>query len=100
MAKQNTDANFYLNVTQYIEGWNIRSAPKKQAREVNKMPKLKPCPYRVHGERVASLTVAGEFYYNEFFLPCMGDGCAAYSNGTCRRNGAVFDMIMEEEQDG
>ncbi len=59
--------------------------------------KLKPCPFRVHGERVASLTVAGEFYYNEVFMPCMGDDCAAYSNGTCLRDGARFDMIIKDE---
>ena len=59
------------------------------------MSALKSCPYRVHGERVASLTVAGELYYNEVFMPCMGNDCAAYFNGICRRDGAFFDMIME-----
>lgn len=64
------------------------------------MGKLKPCPFRVHGEKVASLTVAGEFYYNEVFMPCMGDGCAAYFNGVCHKDGASFDMIVKEAQDG
>lgn len=35
--------------------------------------KLKPCPFRVHGERTASATIQGEYYYNEFFMPCMGE---------------------------
>lgn len=35
------------------------------------MSELMPCPYRVHGERTMSLTVAGEYYYNEYFMPCM-----------------------------
>lgn len=40
--------------------------------------KLKPCPFRVHGERTQSATIRGEFYYNEYFMPCMGEKCAAY----------------------
>ena len=44
------------------------------------MKELKPCPFRVHGELVASLTVHGEFYYNETFMPCMGETCACYSD--------------------
>ena len=31
-ATQNTGATFYPNVTQYIEGQNTRSAPKKRER--------------------------------------------------------------------
>lgn len=42
------------------------------------MSKLKPCPFRVHGERTASLTIPGEFYYNETFMPCMGGECACF----------------------
>ena len=37
---------------------------------------LKPCPYRIHGEMRSSLTVQGEFDYNETFMPCMGKECA------------------------
>ena len=60
---------------------------------------LKPCPYRIHGERRASLTVEGEFYYNETFMPCMGNECACYNESPdevyCDRNGAHMPMINE-----
>lgn len=61
--------------------------------------KLKPCPFRVHGERTPSRTVRGEFYYNEYFMPCMGDKCAAYWNGTCMRDGAGFAMLEGEDDE-
>ena len=58
--------------------------------------KLKPCPYRVHGERVASLTVEGEFYYNEIFMPCMKEECPCYHEDCgdvwCDRNGAYMKL--------
>ena len=60
---------------------------------------LKPCPYRIHGERTASLTVAGEFYYNETFMPCMGKECAcyeeSYGDAYCTRNNANAKMTKE-----
>ena len=60
---------------------------------------LKPCPFRVHGERTASLTVAGEFYYNETFMPCMGKECACFKENSidtyCDRNGAFMTMTKE-----
>ena len=69
---------------------------------------LKPCPFRVHGERTpfrvhgertASLTVAGEFYYNETFMPCMGKECACFHEDSvdayCDRNGAFMRMTKE-----
>lgn len=61
--------------------------------------KLKPCPWRIHGERTASWTVTGEYYYNECFMPCMGEGCAAFYNGVCRKDGANFNMEREAERD-
>lgn len=61
--------------------------------------KLKPCPFRVHGERTASYTIQGEYYYNEFFMPCMGEKCAAYLDGMCMRDGANFAMLEEDEDD-
>lgn len=70
------------------------------------MDKLKPCPYRVHGERTPSLTVSGEYYYNETFMPCMGDKCACYTNAFdgsyCRRDAFMFLNLNTEkgEQDG
>lgn len=56
------------------------------------MSKLKSCPYRVHGERVRSLTVEGEYYYNEVFMPCMEEKCPCFhrdgDDAYCDRNGA------------
>lgn len=61
---------------------------------------LKPCPYRVHGERTASLTVAGEFYYNEVFMPCLKEKCACFHSDSgdayCDRNGAYRRLNAEE----
>ncbi len=61
------------------------------------MSSLKLCPFRVHGERTQSLTVRGEYFYNEFFMPCMGDKCAAYFDGKCMKDGANFAMLEAEE---
>ena len=66
------------------------------------MDKLKPCPFRVHGERTASLTVAGEYYYNEVFMPCMGSECACFHDNCddpyCDRNGAYMRMKRGENR--
>lgn len=43
------------------------------------MSELKPCPYRVHGERTASLTVPGEYFYRETFEWCIGERCPCFS---------------------
>ena len=60
---------------------------------------LKPCPYRVHGEKRLSLTVQGEYYYNETFMPCMGKECACYKeeygDAYCTRNNANAKMTRE-----
>ena len=60
---------------------------------------LKPCPFRIHGERRESLTVAGEFFYNETFMPCMGKECACFKEDSvdayCDRNGAFMTMTKE-----
>ena len=60
------------------------------------MSDLKPCPYRVHGERKASLTMTGEYYYNEYFMPCMGKSCACFhidrDEAYCDRNGAYMKL--------
>ena len=64
--------------------------------------KLKPCPYRVHGERVSSLTVAGEYYYNEIFMPCMRNECPCFhENGGdtyCDRNGTPMRMKRRTDE--
>lgn len=55
---------------------------------------LKPCPFRVRGERKASCTVAGEYSYREWFMPCMGKECACFhhvdDDAYCDRNGAYM----------
>lgn len=60
------------------------------------MSELKPCPYRVHGERTSSLTISGEFYYNEYFMPCMKKKCACFhtdcDEAYCDRNGAYMKL--------
>ena len=66
------------------------------------MNELKPCPYRVHGERKMSLTVAGEYYYNEYFMPCMKKECACFHDGDdpyCDRNGAYMRLRRGEQDD-
>ena len=53
--------------------------------------KVKPCPYRVYSERRASATIAGEYVYQEHFMPCYREKCACYyDNGEeilCLKNG-------------
>lgn len=55
---------------------------------------LKPCPWRIHGEKAESLTISGEFYYNESFMPCIGEDCPAFDsdNAVCMKDGAFFRM--------
>ena len=65
------------------------------------MRDLKPCPYRVYGERRMSLTVAGEYFYNEYFAPCMEYECACFhrddDEAYCDRNGAYMRLSMMED---
>ena len=65
------------------------------------MLELKPCPYRVHGERRASLTVPGEFFYYEYFMPCMGKDCPSFVKETtmCWREGVGVEMSKEDDVD-
>lgn len=60
------------------------------------MSELKPCPYRIHGERRASLTVSGEYYYREYFMPCMKRKCACFhidcGDAYCDRGGAYMKL--------
>ena len=61
--------------------------------------KLKPCPFRVHGHRTQSLTVVGEYFYNETFMPCMGEDCPAFRklDNTCTNYGANYDMRRKDK---
>lgn len=60
------------------------------------MSELKPCPYRVYGERRASMTIAGEYFYNEYFMPCMMRDCACFhidcGDAYCDRNGSYMKL--------
>jgi len=64
--------------------------------------KLKPCPYRVHGERVSSFTTSGEYYYNEIFMPCMRNECPCFHENEgdpyCDRNGTPMRMKKERTE--
>lgn len=57
---------------------------------------LKPCPFRVHGERKASCTISGEYYYSETFMPCMKFECPCYHEDTgdawCDRNSEYMKL--------
>ena len=65
------------------------------------MSGLKPCPFRIHGERTPSLTVEGEYYYNETFMPCLQDKCPCFhidvGDAYCDRNGAYMKLGKKEE---
>ena len=71
-------------------------------RKAGRMSELKPCPFRVHGERTASLTVEGEYYYNETFMPCMRSECACFHNNYddpyCDRNGSYMKLAQKGEK--
>lgn len=60
------------------------------------------CPFRVHGERTASLTVAGEYYYNETFMPCLKEGCPVFSQDCgdmyCYRNDTPIILHKAQEE--
>ena len=66
------------------------------------MEKLKPCPFRIHGERTASMTVCGEFYYNETFMPCIGEDCPCYHDYgdevRCCRDDTYFVLAERSEE--
>ena len=66
------------------------------------MEKLKPCPFRIHGERVQSATAEGEFYYNETFMPCIGNKCACYADIgdeiRCYRENVCFILWWKGEE--
>ena len=65
---------------------------------------LKPCPFRIHGVRTASFTVAGEFFYKESFMPCMGEDCACYRDDgdeiRCYRDNLSFVLNYKKKEEG
>lgn len=64
---------------------------------------LKPCPYRVHGERRASWTINGGYNYSESFMPCMGFECACFhvdmesdiDRAYCNRGGVCITLAVD-----
>ena len=67
-----------------------------QMEKGEKMAELKPCPYRVRGERIASCTIDGEYSYIEAFMHCMKWECPCYhedcGDAWCDRNGAYMKL--------
>ena len=60
------------------------------------MNDLKPCPFRIHGEKTKSMTIEGEYYYSEYFMPCLQGECPCYhadcGDVYCDRNGAYMRL--------
>ena len=54
------------------------------------------CPFRVHGERKASCTISGEYYYSETFMPCLKWECPCYHEDAggawCDRNSSYIKL--------
>ena len=77
-------------------------AVERNGRTVKTMTKLKPCPFRVHGERRASATIQGEYFYMEYFMPCLEESCPCFhvdcGDCYCDRNGAY--MRLGKRKDG
>jgi len=65
------------------------------------MINLKPCPFRIYGAKQMSLTIPGEYFYRETFMPCMGDDCPCYKEEgndiKCYRDNMAFDLRMKED---
>lgn len=57
---------------------------------------LKPCPFRIQGERKASRTIPGEYYYSETFMPCLKRECICYyeydDGAWCAREGTYMRL--------
>ena len=47
--------------------------------------KLKACPLLAQSNTSPSMTVNGESYTRTFFLRCLGEECAAFLCGECKR---------------
>lgn len=64
--------------------------------------RIKPCPFRVYGERVNSLMVEGEYFYKEYFMPCLRENCPCFHKDCgdyyCDRNGAYMKLGEEVRQ--
>ena len=76
----------------------------KVEKEMNRITKLKPCPYRIHKEQRKSLTVEGEYFYNETFMPCIQHKCPCFhcdcGDAYCDRDGVyrkLGEMVDEAD---
>ena len=67
------------------------------------MSNLKPCPFRIYGDRRASLLIEGECYYREYFMPCMEEACSCFhrdgDDAYCDRNGAYRRLTRGGQDD-
>lgn len=63
------------------------------------------CPFRIHGQKIASLTIAGECYYSEHFMPCLEKRCPVFrvdcGDAYCYRNNNPIKLgeIKETENE-
>lgn len=77
-------------------GKGVEICNRSMEQESRSMNDLKPCPYRVYGEQTRSATVSGEYYYTEYFMPCMEKECACFhrdgDDAYCDRNGAYMRL--------
>lgn len=84
----------------------LESIDKQPTVDKKRRTKLKNCPFRVHGERVTSFTVPGEYYYNEIFMPCLGEACASfYKSGftgeyQCHRDNLILVLGDIDDSEG
>ena len=95
MNEDSKDSDTYQFIKMAIEALMKQLKVEK---EVNRITKLKPCPYRVHKEQRKSLTIEGEYFYNETFMPCMQHKCPCFhcdcGDAYCDRDG-VYRKLGE-----
>lgn len=81
----------------------IKSLVKTFMAENKCKNELKPCPFRIYGERRSSATVPGEYTYIEQFMQCMGDKCACYEEFgdeiRCKRDMMYLVLASRKKDD-
>lgn len=59
------------------------------------------CPFRIQGKKTASLTIAGEHNYTEYFMPCLEKSCPVFSidcgDAYCHRNNSPIKLGKVKE---
>lgn len=59
------------------------------------MSELKLCPYLPQKEERKALAIGNGDFTVTYFLPCLREECAAYSNGRCMYGGANIEVVKE-----